>query len=128
MCVVVNRLPRPMQSSRRCCLRDGLGGCSLGRLTVTSGNLSLLVLLSGVNLFLSGGLTLEFAFHLLTAEGHTNHATHVLSLLVDLLHVLSWRKHLVLLHATHASLGRTHLLALSFAFLTTALVKRRVQL
>ena len=97
-------------------------GRSLGSLALTSGLQSLLILLSWIDFFFCGGLTLEFALHLLTAEGHADHATHVFSLLVDLLHVLSWGKHLVLLHASHASLRSTHLLALSFAFLATALI------
>lgn len=102
--------------------------CSLGILTSKRLSLLGLFLLLWVHLFFHGGFSIELAFHLLCAGvGHTTHAAHIFGLLVDLLHVVAWSKHLVLHHAAHAVRRSVHLL-LSFALFATALVKRRVQL
>jgi len=65
---------------------------------------------------------------LLLCAGHGRAYTHMLRLLVDLLHAVARGQHLVLAHSIHR-VRRSHpLLAFSFAFLATALVESSVQL
>ena len=82
-----------------------------------------------VYLFLNGDLLVLFV-KLLLCAGHrcSNHAAHILSLLVYLLHVLARCQHLVLRHAAHGSRGTHTLLSLSFALLAATLIEGRVQL
>ena len=69
---------------------------------------------------------LVFLVHLLLFPFvHLAHAT-VFGLFVDLLHVVPWRKHLVLRHAVTARSGS--LLALPLAFLGAAFVEGSVEL
>lgn len=59
---------------------------------------------------------------LLFGSLHLLHSSTILGLLVDGLHVVPWRQHLVPTHRARTSTHPTSLLPLPFAFLATTLV------
>mmetsp|Transcript_5275 Transcript_5275/g.7063 ORF Transcript_5275/g.7063 Transcript_5275/m.7063 type:complete len:213 (-) Transcript_5275:649-1287(-) len=106
----------PEARNRFCFFKLSLGSLALNR--------HLLVLF--VLLLVDAGFFL--LVQLLLCAGHGRAHTHMLHLLVDLLHAVARGQHLVLAHSTHR-VRRSHpLLAFSFAFLATALVESSVQL
>lgn len=94
---------------------------------VSLGPIVNLLLLLVVILAVIVALMLLLLLLLLFSVLHLLHGAAVFRLLVDRLHVVPRREHLVPAHATRTRPHRS-LLTLTFAFLATALVKGRIQL